>query len=134
MSWTYCCPECKARLDPDKSVILIAEHEDTRVLVGFHPQPGNYEVKVPSNVKIEDGTIWEFTCPMCLTNLATEGSSNLCELELLRAGQRHRLLFSNIAGKQATFILSGETIDESHGKDIDKFDDAPVGQLKYIRY
>jgi len=65
MSKDYFCPKCKAMLNPDRSVILTAAHGDTRALIGFHPQPGNYEVCLPPGVRAEKDSRWDFFCPVC---------------------------------------------------------------------
>ena len=121
MSWDYCCPKCKTMLNPDRSVILSMARDDTQVLVGLHPQPGKYEVYLPPNVFTEDGTRWDFSCPMCKVALVTEEDENLCELELWVDAQPLKILFSCIAGEHATFILHETTVREKYGKDVARY-------------
>ena len=71
MSWSYACPWCGAMLNPDKTIILTAAQGDRRVLIGFHPEPGNYELFLPPDVTIEEGDHWDFFCPVCRENLVT---------------------------------------------------------------
>jgi hypothetical protein len=104
MRTDYCCPKCQALLNPDRSIILTAAHADTRVLIGFQPQPGNYEVYLPSGVSAEAGTQWEYSCPVCQAALTAEEDTNLCHLEMRVGDEVRKLLFSRIAGEQATFI------------------------------
>ncbi len=111
MRWTYSCPHCEAMLNPDETVILIGEQDDTRVLVGFHPTPGNYKAYVPPGIELPVGIQWEFFCPMCLQNLVTEAVPELCALDMVSGGDRHRVYFSRIAGDKATFVISAEGIE-----------------------
>ena len=75
MSWEYSCPKCDSMLNPDRSVILAMSRDDVDCLVGLHPQPGKYEVYLPPRVTAEDGTQWNFSCPVCRKPLATEAVS-----------------------------------------------------------
>ena len=52
MRWTYFCPHCDAGLNPDETIILVAEHDKLRSLIGLHPQPGNYQAYFPP------GSVW----------------------------------------------------------------------------
>jgi hypothetical protein len=108
-------------LNPDRSVILTAAHAGTRVLIGLHPQPGKYEVYLPPNTETGDGTKWDFGCPVCQDNLATEEDANLCELELWVDEKPLRILFSSIAGEHATFVVRHDTVEEKHGKDAARY-------------
>ena len=47
MRWSYFCPHCDAGLNPDETIILVGEHADHRILVGLHPQPGDYQAYLP---------------------------------------------------------------------------------------
>ena len=133
MSKDYRCPRCEATLNPDRSVILIAVHAETRALVGFHPEPGNYEVYLPPGVQVEKGSRWLFSCPLCHADLTAEENEDLCQLVLADGEETARVLFSRIAGEQATFLVGGDRVQATHGPDTDRFD--PLwAQLKYIRY
>lgn len=121
MSWEYSCPKCKAMLNPDRAVILAMSRGDLDCLVGLHPQPGKYEVYLPPNVYTEDGTRWDFSCPMCKRPLATEEDPSLCELELTVDGDPLRILFSSVAGEHATFIVHDDTHHEKFGEDADRY-------------
>ena len=122
MSWEYCCPECKGMLNPGCDIIMTAKNEDIRVMIGMHPQPGKYEVYLPPNVECENGSKWEFSCPLCQHSLVHEKDKNLCELELRIEGKPMLVLFSRIAGEHATFILHEETLKERYGKDATRYD------------
>ena len=122
MSWNYRCPSCEARLDPGRAIVLVAAHGDQRILIGFHPKPGTYDVYLPPGVDAEDGTLWNFYCPVCHADLATAEDVNLCELELWVDDAPVRILFSRIAGEHATFIVYGGRVREKHGRDASRYD------------
>ena len=119
MRWTYSCPHCGAMLNPGETVVLIARHGETRILIGFHPQPGNYKAYIPPGVELEVGSLWDFHCPVCLDSLTTDQAPGLCALDLHTEGKPHRLFFSRKAGEQATFVITAEGLTERHGRDAD---------------
>ncbi len=121
MSWDYSCPKCSAALNPDRSVILRMSHDDVDCLVGIHPQPGKYEVYLPPEVTTEEGTAWDFSCPMCSETLRSKEEPNLCELRLTVDGDDVRIFFSRIAGEHATFICHEDQPCEEYGPDAGKY-------------
>jgi hypothetical protein len=133
MSWEYSCPNCHAMLNPGPMVILIASREETRALVGFHPKVGKYDVFLPPEVTTEEGTKWDFSCPMCHHQLASGEDPDLCELELKLGNEQLRILFSRIAGEHATFIMHEGEVKEKHGEDVSRFTPF-IEQMKYMRY
>lgn len=133
MSKDYRCPRCEATLNPDRSVILVAAHAETRALIGFHPEPGNYEVYLPPGIQVEEGSRWLFSCPLCQADLTAAENEDLCHLQVVEGETTSRVLFSRIAGEQATFIVGEDRVEQTHGDDSVRFD--PLwAQLKYIRY
>ncbi len=121
MSWEYSCPRCKGTLNPDRSVILRMTREGVDCLVGLHPQPGKYEVYLPPGVTTDDGTCWDFACPLCDDALMTKAEPNLCELELAVEDENVRILFSRIAGEHATFIMYDDRSEERFGDDAGRY-------------
>ena len=120
----YSCPKCGAVLNPSGAVTLIASRAGVRVLFGFHPEPGNYQLFLPPGVDIPDGTEWEFSCPMCWASLACPEHRKLAELAQIVGSERRRLLFSRTAGERATYVLCGDdSVIESHGEHADRYDD-----------
>jgi hypothetical protein len=108
-------------LNPDRAVILAMSRGDMECLVGLHPQPGKYEVYLPPRVYTEDGTRWNFSCPMCKRPLATAEDPNLCELELKVDGAPVRILFSSVAGEHATFVMHDDTRQDAYGEDSARY-------------
>ncbi len=119
MSWSYSCPWCGAMLNPDKTIILTASRGGERVLIGFHPEPGNYELFLPPNVSISEGDHWDFFCPVCRENLLTGELEGLCELRMVDDDKEQQVFFSRIAGEQATLVVSKgkgkPKVQEKHG-------------------
>jgi hypothetical protein len=121
MGWTYSCPECRAILSPDSSIILCGSHDGRRILIGFHPEPGNYEINVPPDTAIEPGERWEFYCPVCGASLVSGEDENLCVLDQQKGDHRRQVLFSRIAGEHVTFVLAGQKVEETHGEHADHY-------------
>ena len=115
MSWTYACPKCKALLNPNETVVLVAQRGDDRMLIGFSPEPGNYEIFVPPGMPIEAGSRWDFFCPVCRADLVIEDSPNLCALDMVTGSETARIMFSRIAGEKATFVLAQRRVQARFG-------------------
>lgn len=130
MSWTYGCPKCKAMLNPHETIILTAQRGDTRTLIGLHPEPGNYLIYLPPNVKLEEGDTFEFFCPVCHANLKTEENENLISIEMLGTDKPRVVLFSRIFGERATLVVTDRSVETGHGEHADRY----RGQLVSIRY
>ena len=121
MSWSYSCPHCGGMLNPHETIILI----------GFHPEPGNYVVYLPPGVEAEMGSRWSFFCPVCHGDLASNLADNLCAVDLHTSDESHRVFFSCIAGDQATFVVSADGLKERHGTHADRYEPC-LPHLKYI--
>ena len=127
MSWTYSCPHCGQILNPDETVILIAHVDRRDVLIGFHPQPGNYTIYLPQGVDLKWGVGIDFYCPLCRTNLESRSHENFCELVIWQGRARRRILFSRIAGEHATYVVQEEPkakkakVEERHGEHTDRY-------------
>ena len=130
MSWTYSCPYCGAMLNPDSTIVLMAAHGDQRILIGFHPEPGNYEIYLPPDVALDEGQHWDFFCPVCHENLVDGKLSNLCELRVRAGDSEQRVFFSRIAGEQATFLMSDKKVAAKHGSHVEQY----AAQLMPVRF
>jgi hypothetical protein len=130
MSWTYGCPKCKAMLNPHDTIILTAARGELRTLIGLHPEPGNYQIYLPPNVKLEEGEMFEFLCPVCHANLKTAENENLIGIEILGQDKPRLVLFSRIFGERATLVVAGSSVETEHGEHADRY----RGQLVSIRY
>jgi hypothetical protein len=108
MRWTYSCPKCSGMLNPGDTIILVASREHNRHLIAFHPEPGNYEIHIPPGAQMQEGTTWDFMCPICHETLTTEPGSNLCAVCLQDGDTHSKVLFSRIAGEQMTFVAADD--------------------------
>jgi transcription elongation factor Elf1 len=132
MDWTYSCPHCGAALNPNVSIVLRARREEKTILVGLHPQPGNYEVVLPPGEAMQPGSRWDFSCPVCDHSLVSELSDELCAIDMCSQGERHRVYFSRVAGEEATFVVSAEGMLTDHGVHTDQYLEHMVHR-KYMR-
>jgi len=130
MHWNYRCPECRAMLNPDRTIILVAVSEGKRVLVGFHPEPGNYEIYLPPGTATHPGSRWDFSCPVCNASLATPDNDNLCALVLEDEGGPQRVLFSRVAGEQVTLVVGRRGVVREHGTHVEAY----VGYARQMKY
>ena len=106
-------------LNPDETIIVVGETGGHRVMVGFHPEPGNYHAFLPPGFEVEEGSLWNFECPVCRQSLSAEIAPALCALDMVTEGDRHRVYFSRMAGERATFVISAEGI-ERYGADVER--------------
>jgi hypothetical protein len=119
MRWSYSCPHCNGILNRQNSVLLVGTHGEDRIIIGFHPAPGNYKISLPPGCEIEPGSSWSFSCPLCQQSLVSDISPELCCIDMVTTGVRHRVYFSRIAGEHATFVISAEGV-ERHGDHADR--------------
>lgn len=131
MHWTYSCPHCQAMLNPDESIVLLAESGGDRFLAGFHPQPGNYEVYLPPGTEMAPGSRWELSCPVCGRSLASDLNDDLCCLDVRTGDDSHRIYFSRIAGERATFWVTAEGMLRDYGIHTDRYLEHLI-HLKYM--
>ena len=85
-------------LNPDETIVLVAAHGTDRVLMGFHPEPGNYKAYMPPGVALEAGEIWDFYCPLCHASLISYVDRDLCGIDMHNRGEKNRVYFSRTAG------------------------------------
>lgn len=130
MSWTYSCPKCEANLNPDQTIILTAAHGERKILIGFHPQPGNYQIHLPPGVTVEEGSRWDFFCPVCQQSLVSDQSEDLCALQMLEEGSQHQVLFSRIAGEKVTFVVADRRVEAQYGAHADHY----IRHLVHLKY
>jgi hypothetical protein len=124
-AWRYCCTNCGSMLNPAGVVTLVGVFGGAQMMIGFHPEPGNYELFAPPEARFERGDRWNFYCPVCRSNLQSEGNPDLCELIQYEGDERKRLFFSRVAGEHATFVVGDESSArraERHGEHAEKYD------------
>jgi len=115
MRWNYTCPHCSGILSRENSIMLIGTRGEDRIIIGFHPAPGNYQISLPPGYVIEPGSRWRFFCPLCHESLISDISDELCCLDMATKDVPHRVYYSRTAGEHATFVISAEGVEE-HGE------------------
>ena len=126
MEKRYSCPECGVVLNPGQKIILLGHRNGVDLLFAFHPEPGNYEMDLPPGAVVREGEVWEFVCPVCHESLSLTGEQNLAALDMTDgAGNPHKVIFSRVAGKHQTFVLTqGQRIEvEEFGVNFAKEED-----------
>jgi hypothetical protein len=107
----YSCPTCKAPLNPNVKIILVAKAGKNKGLVLFSPQPGNYQAVVSSNLKLKSGDKVEFFCPVCGVDLTSGVNPKLAEIAFyLDNGLDGKVNFSKRFGEKATFFVTEEAV------------------------
>lgn len=131
MNWSYGCPKCGARLNPRKVIVLIGTKDDADMLVGFHPEPGNYEVFLPPGVEKIRGDEWQFFCPVCRANLQSEENDKLCTVNLFDGEETREVLFSRVAGEEVTFVVADRRVEQKFGEHAENYARHLI-QMKYL--
>lgn len=108
MSRTYTCAACKAVLNPEHAVILRATDEGRQMLLGLHPEPGNYELYIPDGSELPPGSVWRLSCPVCDAELRLGPNGDLCLLHIEEQGEAKELWFSRKVGQRLTFVVDME--------------------------
>jgi len=121
MRWKYSCPRCHGHLNPDDTVVLVAENDGRRILMGLHPEPGVYSLYSPEDFQIREGSHWLLRCPLCHADLVSDVSENLAHLDLEAGDEVHRVYFSRVAGERATFIINAEGLMQDYGIHTDHY-------------
>jgi hypothetical protein len=113
-------------INPSGIVTLVAIKGGAQMLIGFDPEPGNYDLYTPPRAVLEHGDTYDFFCPVCHSDLKSDRHPNLCELIQYEDGVRKTLLFSRIAGERATYVIGGEDRPARHGEHNDRYDDDTI--------
>lgn len=116
MNRRYFCPKCHANLNPNVKIILMARRNGEQGLILLSPQPGNYEVIVADEIKLQAEDLVEFHCPVCSTSLTTEKDEAMAELTFkLASGSDGTVYFSRRFGEHATYFVIDDEV-QSFGK------------------
>ena len=120
----FYCPKCKSYLDVGENVIFTVKAQNGhKGLVLLSPELGNYNVETNPRFEIEKGQKYEFYCPVCNTELASEVNENLTHLHMVdQQNNEYEVMFSKIAGEKSTYTLIGENVNmygDDYGNYID---------------
>jgi len=123
METNYICPKCRSYLNiADKIVLSLKVKDKQEGLILFEKELGNYNIKKHDVIEYQKGDVLGFYCPICHENLAAEDvNSNLAKIIMLdKEGKEFEIVFSKVAGEQATYKLKNNEI-EAFGDDSDKY-------------
>jgi len=120
----FLCPKCRSFLNIEDNLIFAVEAENGKTgLVSLSPELGNYKVSTNPHFAIEQGKKYEFYCPVCNIELATEMNENLTHLHMIdEERNEYEVMFSKIAGEKSTYSLIGENV-KMYGDDYGNYVD-----------
>jgi len=125
MEINYLCPKCRSFLNIGTKVVLSVRVEDSQKgLLLFEKKLGDYDVKKHDLIQYEKGQLVGFYCPICHENLAADVNTNLAKVIMVdEDNNEYDILFSKVAGEQATYKLKNDDI-EAFGIDKNKYLDS----------
>lgn len=124
MNNDFICPKCEGYLVVGGSVILsISMQSGLRGLILLSPELGNYAKVSSPHVKIENGEMLDYHCPICHAKLAaSDVHPRLVRLIMIDdKSKRHEIFFSGIVGEHCTYKIS-ENVYEKFGESSATYD------------
>jgi len=118
MPLSYHCPKCRAVLNPNVRVVLVARFDGRRGLVLLSPRLGDYKFHCDRGFYegVHKGDKLEFLCPVCSESLTSPTMQDFAELIVTNGGslgpEPHLLRFSRVSEEHATFVHDGDTVLE----------------------
>jgi len=108
----FLCPKCRSYLNIGDNVIFTVVSEDSdEGIIMLHQELGNYAVDKNHNFQIVKGKKYEFFCPVCGVELASDVNKNLSHILMVGKDQKeYEVLFSKIAGEKSTYCIIGENV------------------------
>ncbi|HUV00365.1 MAG TPA: hypothetical protein VMW32_05345 [Bacteroidales bacterium] len=137
MAVEYLCKICRGHLKVKTSIVLAASKANSskRGLIFLNPEIGNYSTTTHPTFKIEEGTEYIYTCPICHSQLNSAKYNHLVRILMIDdEGEEFNIYFSGIAGEKCTYKIRGTRI-EAEGPDAslyDKYFDVPEEDRKYL--
>jgi hypothetical protein len=113
MNRSYYCPHCRKLLNPGTKVIFLVENGHDHDLVLLSAKLGDYSVVHSRSMKLVEGAVYTFKCPVCRADLTSGLDNKLVDLES-RLGDEDpvRVSFSRVHGENATFLMSDGDVDK----------------------
>jgi uncharacterized protein YbaR (Trm112 family) len=121
MEKSFYCPFCHGQLYINERIIFSAKSDGGNYgLILLTPDLGDYRLMKHADFKIESGEHVDFFCPICHSNLMVERENRkFTRVLMLEAGEEFEILFSQIAGEKATYVI-GEKSFRAYGRDADE--------------
>jgi hypothetical protein len=90
-----------------------AQHEgETGMLILMNPEIGNYHTIHHPSHAIEDGSKFDFFCPVCHHKLSSQLNENLVMVQVIDQNDKmFELHFSRIAGQKCTYTIMGKSVE-----------------------
>jgi uncharacterized protein YbaR (Trm112 family) len=121
MEKSFYCPFCHGQLYINERIVFSAKSDSGNYgLILLTPDLGDYRIMKHTDFKIESGEHVDFFCPICHSNLIVERENRkFTRVLMLEAGEEYEVLFSQIAGESATYVI-GERSYRAYGRDADE--------------
>ena len=131
----YLCPHCRSFLRVWNNIIFTIrtkDYEKKQGILLLNPGLGNYNLIHHSSLKLEEGELVTFYCPVCSDDLtANEINDNLVRILMIdENGKEFDVYFSRICGEQSTFKIEKNDIIERFGKDSNTYQNYFLSKLK----
>lgn len=125
MEASYLCPHCRCALNADKNIILAARmSKRNRGLVLLHEEIGNYSVSMSSSLKVSEGEVVDFYCPICRKSLNLEKGEHLARFIQCEGGKDESfIIISRKYGERITFKVDKDRQVESFGESLSRYID-----------
>jgi RNA polymerase subunit RPABC4/transcription elongation factor Spt4 len=131
----YLCPHCKSYLRVWINIIFIIESDEKNLkgILLLNPGLGNYEFIHHSSIKLAEGEVLTFLCPVCRTDLtATEINSNLVKILMTDENNREfEVYFSMVCGEHSTFLMKNDNVVEKFGDASSSYVNHFMSKLKH---
>ena len=137
MAVEYLCKVCRGHLNVKTSIVLAATKTNSseRGLVFLNPEIGNYTITTHHSFKIKEGEKYEYTCPICHSQLNSAKYKHLVRVIMIDEDQKeYDIYFSGIAGQKCTYKIRGTKL-EVKGPDAKlytKYFEVPEEDRKYL--
>ena len=123
MAQDFHCPYCKGILSVEEKIVFSVKTKSGAMgLIFLNPELGNYQTITHPSFEVREGSLNQFLCPICHSNLAAlEINENLVKVLISDDNKRiYEVLFSGIAGEHCTYKLKESEL-ETYGEDSDKY-------------
>ncbi len=137
MAIEYLCKICRGHLKVKSAIVLAAAkiNSSKRGLIFLNPELGNYTTQTHPSFKIEEGSEYIYTCPICHSQLNSAKYNHLVRIIMIdENGKEFDIYFSGIAGEECTYKIRGASM-EKKGPDVklyDKYFEVPEEDRKYL--
>lgn len=125
MSVTYLCPHCRGAINGDNNIVLSAKSsKGQQGLVLLHEEIGNYTVSISSTLRIKEGEIVDFFCPICRKCLNLDKGDHLARyIRLANGVDECFIIISRIYGERITFKVDKNKHVETFGEKLSRYVD-----------